>query len=77
MTNSGSSSIAGMYAAGVDEAGKTVYVAVPPTGSAQWGQTYNPPEQWDAVWSAADIAAKTKTLTSAQGTQVTYRIWGA
>ena len=77
LTSSGSSPIAGMYAGGVDTAGKTVFVAVPPTSSPQWGSTYNPPKTWDTVWIAADIAAKTKSLASEAGLTIDYRIWGA
>lgn len=77
MTSSGASPIAGMFAGGVDESGKTVFVAVPPTGSTQWGSTYNPPKDWTAVWSAAEIAAKTKRMVSDGGLSIDYRIWGA
>ena len=77
MTNSGASPIAGMYVGGVDEAGNNVFVAVPPTGSTTWGSTYNPPASQMDVWTAAEIAAKTKTLVSDEGTPIAYRIWGA
>ena len=66
-----------MYVGGVDEAGNNVFVAVPPTGSTTWGSTYNPPASSMELWSAADIAAKTKTLVSDAGTPIAYRIWGS
>ena len=77
LTASGASQpIAGMYAGGVDSAGATVFVAVLPTGSNKWGQAYDPPASVSEAWSPAEIAAKSKTMVSANAVTTTYRIWG-
>lgn len=69
-----------MFAAGVNEAGVTVYVSVAPVaaeaGTTWTGTTYDPPANAAAVWSSADVAAGGKTLTSQRGTPTFYSIWG-
>lgn len=73
----GVSAVGGMKLAGVDDAGKRVYVTCGPIYNDVYGYHYDGPASTANVFSAADIAAGKKTLTSAAGISTEYTIFGA
>jgi hypothetical protein len=73
----GTSLVAGMYAGGTLDSGAMVNVAVFAIHSQTYGWYYDPPaDVSNAVWSAAEVSAGYKTMTSLNGRNLDYKLWG-
>ena len=70
--------VPGMRVGGTHHAsGGAVYVACEPLYDAVLGYCYDPPANGGAgqVWSAAELLAKVKTMTSERGVSTDYGLW--